>query len=107
MRIFHVTDKRNLESIKEKGLLAALATGKRKAVWGVTKSVLPWALLHTIEKPRAKGRGVADHVVIEIDVPRAWARRHCKRVWYVGRDIPPARFVAITEAAEIAENYPV
>lgn len=108
MRLIHVTDAANLDSIKAIGLDHTRATGKRAAVWAVTPSNEPWAILHTLEKPRARraGRTAADHVVLEIEVPRSWLVRYQTGVWYCYRNIPFSRVRKIRNAAETAINYP-
>jgi len=106
MRLVHVADKKNLDSICENGLDPKYATGKRRAVWAVTVANESWAIAHTLGKKRAKGRTIHDHVTIEIEVPRSWLRRHAKGVWYCDRVIPMERFVYITPSAQIGEDYP-
>ena len=107
MKLYHVTDKANLDSINTNGLLKDRAVNKRKAVWAVTSSAVAWALLHTLNKPRAKGRTIADHVVIELSIPNSWTRGfHTRRIHWIPRDVPTSRFVKITEAADMAAEYP-
>jgi len=107
VRLIHVTDRRNLPSITERGLDPAYATGKRSAVWAVAPKNESWAILHTLSKPRAAGRTVADHVVLVVDVPRSWLRRHAAGVWWCDRVIPTERIAVIREAADTAAQYPI
>lgn len=106
MKLIHVTDKLNLDSIMEVGLDPELATQKRKAVWAVSPGNEEWAIVHTLTKKRARGRSISDHVVIEIDVPRAWLRRHKRGVWYCYKTITKERFVEVREATECGQSYP-
>ncbi len=106
MRLVHVTDSRNLPSIQARGLDPSKATGKRAAVWLLAPSNEPWGVAHTLGKPRAKGRGIEHHVVLEIEVPRAWLTRFARGVWFCGWVIPAARITAIRPAAECGRTYP-
>jgi hypothetical protein len=106
MKLYHVTDKANLDSINLNGLLKDRAVNKRRAVWAVTRSAVEWAIIHTLQKKRAKGRTLADHVVIELNIPDAWTKRHCRRVHWIPRNIPTTRFARIIEAADLAAEYP-
>jgi len=41
-------------------------------------------------------------VVLEIDVPRSWLRRHKRRLWYTLWDVPAERIRGLTTYGELA-----
>jgi len=102
MRLYHVTNRCNQASIDATGLDPAKAShGVEKAVWLVSRSVVPWALAHTAAKP---GRGgVADLVVYSVDVPRRDLKRFRRGVWRCYRTVRP---VGVTGSAEYTDSYP-
>jgi hypothetical protein len=62
-------------------------------------------VLHTV---RRHGGRAEDVVVLEVDVPRRWLKRHGKPgLWYTPRDIPPARIRGVLDfgvlSAPVAE----
>jgi hypothetical protein len=88
----HATPVRNLESILTHGILTAKSRGALKAVWLHATGRSEWAALHTV---RRHGGRVEDVVILEVQVPRSWLKRHggaVKGMWRSVRDIPP-RFV--------------
>jgi hypothetical protein len=83
----HATFRRNLESIRARGLLAALARGKLKAVWLHSSARSAWAACHVV---RRHGGRIEDVVILEVRVPRASLRRSARAgLWYTTGDIPP------------------
>jgi hypothetical protein len=101
MVLYHITPKRNTASIDERGLLPEKSTGKEKAVWLVTKSVIWWALWHTCAK---RGRGpITKLVVYRCEVPRNKLRRYGKGVWRCFETVRP---VTMLPATAYAMNYP-
>ena len=106
MKLVHVTDGANLPSIMESGLDPSLATGKRQAVWFLSPSLEGWGLVHTIAKPRAKGRTIQDHIVLEVNIPRSWLKRYRRGIWYCERVVPSSRIAVIKNGEHIAMNYP-
>jgi RNA:NAD 2'-phosphotransferase (TPT1/KptA family) len=91
--MFHATSQKNLGSILKNGLLAAKSRQKRKAVWFVPKSGFAWACTHAVK--RSGGR-IEDVVVLAVDVPRGWLRKHGQGLWYCDRDVPASRISGIT-----------
>jgi hypothetical protein len=89
MKLNHATFRGNLSSILKRGLLKAKSTGRRLAVWFVTAVNAPWAALDVAARHEGSIRSV---VVLEVEIPRYWLRRHGgKGLYYVPRDIPPER----------------
>jgi hypothetical protein len=101
MTLFHVTRTRNRESIDRLGLLPEKSTGKEKAVWMVTKSLIWWAILHTVQKP---GRGSIDKLIVyKCVIPRNKLRRFGRGTWRCYETVRP---VSLLPAAAYAMNYP-
>ena len=79
MVLYHITPRRNMAIIDKYGLLPERATGKEKAVWLVTRTLIPWGLAHTATKP---GKGpITRLVVYRVEVSRAQLRRRCRGLW--------------------------
>jgi hypothetical protein len=103
MLVNHATFRGNLNSILKRGLLKAKSTGKRLAVWLCTAANAPWAALHVAAR---HGGSVRNVVVLEVNIPRRWLKRHSTPgVYYVPRDIPPERIRGITTFGRLA-GYP-
>jgi hypothetical protein len=101
MTLFHVIHDRNRDSIDRHGLLPDKAVGKEKAVWMVTRSLIWWALMHTVMKP---GRGpLTKLVVYRCEVPRNKLRRFGKGTWRCFETVRP---VSVLPATAYAMNYP-
>jgi hypothetical protein len=101
MTLFHVTPARNRRSIDRLGLLPEKAVGKEKAVWMVTRSLIWWALMHTVMKP---GRGpLTKLVVYRCEVPRNKLRRFGKGTWRCYEKVRP---VSMLPATAYAASYP-
>lgn len=94
MKIYHVTHKRNLPSILKMGLDPQRAKNTRKAVWGVVKTRVAWALVHVLSKPWNANASLSDLVVIEIELPKAKVRRYKPTIWFTTPDVG---CVAVTE----------
>lgn len=99
--IYHCTDVRSLEGILQDGLLTSKSIGVRKAVWGVSESKVWWAIKHVMDKRKI---GVRRVVVLTLDVPRSWMRRHKRGMWYVSRDIPTSRIRKIVGFEQVARG---
>lgn len=91
--MYHATSQRNLASILKHGLLVSKSRQRRTAVWFVPKSGFAWACVHAVK--RSGGR-IEDVVVLAVDVPRGWLRKHGKGLWYCYRDVPASRITGIT-----------
>lgn len=63
--LYHATHVRNLESIREKGLLKSYSTGRSQLVWLHSKIMWSYAVHHVSER---HGWEPADVVIIEVDV---------------------------------------
>ena len=100
MLLRHATVLKHLPSIQRRGLLCSKSKGKLPVVWLHSQVASSWAVLHTIKRHGGRVEGV---VIIEVDAPRSWLRRSCKRLcWYSVRDIPPDRFGRLIAFAELA-----
>jgi hypothetical protein len=100
----HATPARNLESILRLGILTAKSRGALKAVWLHAAGRSHWASLHTV---RRHGGRVEDVVVLEVQVPRAWLKRHgtaVKGIWPSVRDISPRFFRRVITFGELSRS---
>jgi hypothetical protein len=100
MLLRHATLARHVNSILRRGLLKAKSTGKRAAVWLCSAAEVYWAMAHVVGRHGGSIKGV---VVLSVDVPRSWLRRHRKGLWYVPRDIPPERIRGIATFGRLAD----
>jgi hypothetical protein len=101
MLLRHATPARNVNSILRRGLLAAKSEGKRAAVWLCSAANALWAAYHTVGR---HGGRIESVVVLEVDVPRSWLRRHRKGLFYVPRDIPPERIRGAATYGRLSES---
>jgi hypothetical protein len=99
MLLRHATPRRNLPSIRRRGLLLARSKTRRPAVWLHSAGRSSWATLHTVRRHGGKAENVA---VIEVNVPRGWLRRSRLGLWQCTRDIPPDRFRRVIDFAELS-----
>jgi hypothetical protein len=100
----HATPQRNLLSILGGGLLTSKARGRYKAVWLHEPARSQWAALHTVAR---HGGQVEDVVIIEVEVPKAWLKRHggaAAGVWRCTRDIKVRWFRRIIDFEELAAS---
>lgn len=88
MLLYHATLRRNVASIRQRGLDPAFALQGRRAVWLHATSRTAWAVLHTV---RRHGGRVEDVVVLPVRVSRRMLRRHGKGLWYCAEVIPAER----------------
>jgi hypothetical protein len=87
MKLYHVTHRKNLPSILARGLDPLRAKGVRKAVWGVVRTRVAWAIIHVLGKPWHKNATLGDLVVIEIQLPRRDVRRYKSGIWYTSQNV--------------------
>lgn len=99
MRLRHATLARNLVSILRDGLLCRKSEGKRKVCWVCRPSLTWWACIHTVKR---HGGRIESTVVLDVNVPRSWLRKHGNGLWYSVRDIPPTRISVVHTFGEIA-----
>jgi hypothetical protein len=99
MLLRHATLARNLNSILRHGLLCSHSKGKLPAVWLCTPAKTLWAAAHVVDR---HGGRIESTVVLEVDVPRSWLRRHRKGLFYCPRDIPPGRIRRLVTFHEMA-----
>jgi hypothetical protein len=93
---------RNLSSILQRGLLTRKSKGRLPVVWLHAPGKTSWALLHTV---RRHGGRVEDVIVFEVNVPARWLRHSPRRgLWYVRRDVPPARLRRLFHFNELAAS---
>jgi hypothetical protein len=104
MLLRHATLARHLNSILRHGLLTAKSRGKLAAVWACGRPQTWWAALHVVLR---HGGRIESTVVLEIDVPRAWLRRHGgagKGLWYSVRDVGPDRIRRVITFGELSRS---
>ena len=99
MLLRHATLARNLNSILKRGLLTRYAKGKMPAVWACCPDKTWWAVIHIVKR---HGGRVETAVVLEVDVPRSWLRKHRSGLWYCPRDIPAQRIKRVLTFQELA-----
>jgi hypothetical protein len=95
----HATFARNLGSIARRGLLCCKSTGKRAAVWLVRGADAAWAAMHVVGR---HGGRIENVVVLEVEVPQSWLRRHRAGLFYVVQDVPPERIRGISAFRRLA-----
>jgi hypothetical protein len=100
----HATLARNLNSILRRGLLTARSRGKLAAVWACSRAQTWWAALHVVLR---HGGRIESTVVLEVDIPRAWLRRHggaAKGLWYSVRDVGPDQIRRVITFGELSRS---
>jgi len=96
----HATTRRSLRSILVDGRLRAdKSKVSRRAVYLATPAQRLWAVDHVA---RRHGVKISDVVLIEVNVPRTWLRRHNRSLWYCMRDIPVPMTAKVTGLVEVA-----
>jgi hypothetical protein len=104
MLLRHATLARNLNSILRRGLLTAKSRGKLRAVWAVGCHLTHWAIAHVVLR---HGGRIESTVVLEVDIPRAWLRKHggaARGLWYSLRDVPAARIKRVITFGELSRS---
>jgi hypothetical protein len=84
----HATPARNLADILRDGLLTGKSRGRFKAVWLHSPGRSHWAAIHTVER---HGGAIEEVVILDVQVPRAWLKRHggsVEGLWRCVRNIP-------------------
>ena len=101
MRLHHATLRKNLPLILRGGLLTSRSQGKLPAVWVHAKGKSSWATIHTVER---HGGRVEEVVLIEVEVPRSWLRRHFRGLWACFEEIRPERFKRLIGFEQLATS---
>lgn len=101
MMLRHATPRCNLASIRRTGVDPARSQGRLRACWWHEADATPWAVLHTI---RRHGGRVEDVVVIEVDVPERWLRRHASGLWYCLESVKIPRRVRVIRFEELSAS---
>jgi len=65
--LFHVTPKKNLNSILDSGILPSMSQGKREVSWFATAPTLNWALAHISAK---RNMPVSELIVFRVVVDK-------------------------------------
>ena len=73
--------------------------GKLPAVWACCPDKTGWAVIHMVKR---HGGRVETAVVLEVDVPRSWLRKHRSGLWSCPRDVPPDRIKRALTFQELA-----
>jgi len=100
----HATLAKNLPGILRAGLLCSKSRGKKAVVWACAPGKTPWACLHVVRRHGGKAQEV---VVLEINVPRKWLKRHggaAKGLWYSAKDITPHSIRGVITFGELSRS---
>ncbi len=95
--LFHITPRRNLQSIYKFGLLPCFARGVLRAVWLCSASRRRWAAVHVEDQ-----NWTSDIVVIRLILPRAWLRRFRRGIWHCSQPIPPSCIVSVSAPSPLS-----
>jgi hypothetical protein len=99
MMLRHATPSRNVASIHKRGLLCRKSRGRLPVVWLHAPGKTSWSILHTVLR---HGVRAEDVIVFKANVPARWLRHDPRRgLWYVRRDIPPARLCRLLDFQEL------
>jgi hypothetical protein len=101
--LYHATPRRNYVSVFCRGLLTAMSQGALKAVWLCEPGRRHWACMHTV---RRHGGKIEDVIVVRVEVPRAWLKRHGnhKGLWRCVCDVPTTCFRSIDGFRELSAS---
>lgn len=91
---YHVTLRRNLKSIQKRGLLTSRSTGKRKAVWCVTKDRLTWATMHVARRHNV---ALDELVVLHISLDGTRLSVGPAQSWFYTADVPPESILSVSQ----------
>ena len=95
MILYHATLKRNLDSIRKKGINPEFARGAEKVIWLHTRSKTEWAILHTQKRHKCP---LDDIAVLSVQIPRSKLTRRWRGIWTTsevirdGKEIHNERF---------------
>lgn len=88
MRVFHVTPRRNLPSIREHGLLTRFSLTGQPRICLVHRGDVKWAIEHIKQRHEC-----ADVAVLYVDLGRKPYKREGFHWLYVERDIDPEKIL--------------
>ncbi|HEX5273545.1 MAG TPA: hypothetical protein VFW33_23780 [Gemmataceae bacterium] len=94
IELLNVSPARNTRPIVRFGLLPALARGRIKAVWLVSRSRLEWAIAHV-----RKRHAVSEVGVFRVRLSRGALVRRRRGVWSAAEPILPWSIVSVRPAA--------
>jgi hypothetical protein len=100
----HATLECNLISILTDGILISKSRGRYRACWLHSPERSEWAALHTVSR---HGGRIEDVLIIEVEVPKAWLRRHGGRTdgcWRCIRDLKVKCFTKIIGFEQLAAS---
>jgi RNA:NAD 2'-phosphotransferase (TPT1/KptA family) len=97
--LYHVTLRRNLRSIKRKGLKRSYSTGKRQAVWLVEKECQTWAAMHVAKR---HGVRIDQLIVLTVQVPAECLYRGSANTYYSTADVPPESIITVAAYALVS-----
>jgi hypothetical protein len=99
MKLRHCTPRRNLESIRQHGLLLSYAQCRPISIWLHAKSKTPGIKLHVAKRHAVAAEEI---VTIEVSIPRSWLRKSRWRgLYHIEKDVPPDRIHAVVD--EVAD----
>lgn len=97
----HATLRQHLPSILAEGLDPDRATTTPLLLWLHTPERTPWAVLHVV---RRHGVGLADVILLDVQVPRHWLQRAERGLWTCDRVIAPARLRVGASGYDVAAS---
>lgn len=101
MIIYHATHAENLHSIMTTGVRVTYSQGKIPAVWGVKKSMIPWAFAHVCLR---HGWRSSPPVVLEIQAEDALMHRFKGGLFYSLVSWEPNQIVRVLRLEDFARS---
>lgn len=101
MILIHTTPRRNLDSIREYGILCSFSRGARPAVWLHDTWRSPWAETHVELKHDCSGQEIV-HIVVEVRDQSV--RKHADGLYYSMEDITPSQLKAAQVVRKVLEE---
>lgn len=84
MKLFHVTPRRNQQSIYRDGLLVDKSQCRERVLWLVSRSRVEWAIRHVQQR-----HGSDDVAVLYVKLKARDVRKRPNLCFTTDRDIPP------------------
>lgn len=104
MTFYHVTHRKNLQGIMDRGVRPDMSKGARPHSWYVKRRDVAWAFLHCA---RRHGWRVRDLVAVEIDFPVMEMGRHSNTgLYFTGRVYGPATENSFLTYEELVDEFP-
>lgn len=104
MRVYHVTLLSNKPGIMREGIDPGYSRGARQECWFVTPALLPWAMLHVMNRYRVS---LAEIVAFEVLIPARKLTRRRRGIYTCQEVVAPLFVVQSVDVGGVAESYPV